>query len=376
MSSVIHRAHARQALTHLIVRSGLAICATFSLALFGAKLFAAEDVKPVPNSTAKTATEMKPYTEEINNTTITFEMVPIPGGKFLMGSPESEEGRKPIEGPQQEVTIAPFWMGKHEVTWDEYEVYLFAIDCKRRKVNEIEPSKQDLAADALIRPTSPYTDMTFGMGKSGFPAISMTQYAARMYCQWLSIKTGHYYRLPTEAEWEYACRAGTKTAYSFGDDPEKLGEYAVYYNDGETEKYAKIGTKKPNPWGLHDMHGNVTEWCLDVFDRAQYAKLTGKDAVNPVALPTKLYPNVVRGGAWDDEPDALRSAARRASNPDWKQQDPQIPQSVWYHTDAQFSGFRIVRPLVEPTEEEKKAIWDVGLDIGGRGGRVTHPCQD
>ncbi len=318
---------------------------------------------------------MKPYTDLIYATEARFDMVPIEGGKFTIGSPAGEAERGDDEGPQREVTVAPFWIGKYEVTWDEYEVFMFALDCQRRKVNKIAPSTYDLKADALVRPTKPYTDMTFGMGKRGYPAISMTHYAARMYCNWLSVKTGRYYRLPTEAEWEYACRAGTKTAYSFGDDAEQIGEHAVFYNDGQTEKYAKVGSKKPNPWGLHDMHGNVNEWVLDQYEPDAYQKLTGV-AVNPVAVTTKLYPHVARGGAWDDDPPALRSAARRPSNIDWKQQDPQIPQSVWYHTDAQFSGFRIVRPLVEPSDEEKKKIWDAGLEIEGEGGRTLIPCEE
>jgi formylglycine-generating enzyme required for sulfatase activity len=289
-----------------------------------------------------------------------------------MGSPASEADRKPDEGPQHDVELDPFWIGKKEVTWDEYEIFMLKTDFQRRQVQAIASTPLDKLADALARPTAPYTDMTFDMGKYGFPAISMTHYAARLYCQWLSAKTGRYYRLPTEAEWEYACRAGTTTAYSFGDDPGQLGDYAWYFDNSE-DKYHKVGEKKPNPWGLYDMHGNVTEWCLDQYYPDYYQQFAGKTVKNPVAVPKEIYPNVVRGGSWDDDPDRLRSAARRGSNIDWKMQDPQRPQSVWYHTDAQFSGFRIVRPLNEPSQAEKKAIWDAGLETAGKGGRITHP---
>ena len=137
--------------------------------------------------------------------------------------------------------------------------------------------------------------MTFRMGKEGFPAICMTQLAAKKYCEWISAKTGRYYRLPTEAEWEYACRAGTKTAYSFGDDKDKLGQYAWFY-DNSNEKYHPVGKKKPNPWGLYDMHGNVCEWCLDQYKPEFYAQLAGKPTANPLLVPTKVEPRVVRGG--------------------------------------------------------------------------------
>lgn len=308
---------------------------------------------PLPEAEAQTEADMKPYTETIPGTEVKFEMVPIRGGKFLMGSPESEPGRKPDEGPQHEVVVDPFWMGKYEVTWQEYELWAMKLDMERRRALKQEAQPQDKIADAVAMPTPPYSDMTFGMGKDGYPAICMTQFAAKMYCKWLSAKTGRYYRLPTEAEWEYACRAGTTTAYSFGDDASALGEYGWYF-DNSDDKYHKVGQKKPNPWGLYDMHGNVAEWVLDQHVPNFYAQLAGKPVENPLALATTIYPRVVRGGSWDSDAEQLRSAARIGSTPDWKMQDPQIPQSVWYLTDANFVGFRVVRPLRKPTAEEAK----------------------
>jgi formylglycine-generating enzyme required for sulfatase activity len=316
---------------------------------------------PVADADAKAPAEMKPYVEVISGTEATFKMTPIPGGKFMMGSPDGEAGRKPDEGPQHEVVISPFWMGTHEVTWNEYEIWMFSLDIQRRMLNKLDPTERDKLADAVTRPTKPYTDMSFGMGKVNFPAICMTQLAARTYCKWLSAKTGRYYRLPTEAEWEYACRAGTTTAYYFGDDPADLDEHAWHFENAE-DAYHKVGQKKPNPWGLYDMHGNVSEWTLDQHSEDFYGQLAGKTTKDPLNLVKTVYPIVVRGGSWDDEREGCRAAARRGSNKDWKQQDPQIPQSIWYFTDALFAGFRVVRPLVEPSDEEKKAYWEVSVD--------------
>src|SRR5690606_18378553 len=136
---------------------------------------------------------------------------PIPGGKFVMGSPETEKDRQPDEGPQHEVESSPFWMSTTEITWNAYEVWMDDLDIAIRKIRKFPETERDKASeeDQLTQPTPPYVDMSFGMGKNNTPAISMTQLAARTYCNWLSTKTGRYYRLPTEAEWEYSCRAGT-----------------------------------------------------------------------------------------------------------------------------------------------------------------------
>ena len=219
----------------------------------------------------------------------------------------------------------------------------------------------DKVADAVTRPSKPYVEMSFGMGKYGYPAISMTQHAANKYCQWLSAKTGHFYRLPTEAEWEYACRAGTTTPYFFGDDPDKLDDYAWSAKNSDF-KYQKVGKKKPNPWGFTTCTAtsssgawtNTTELLQAVCQRV---------ADNPWNRATKPYPHSVRGGSWDDDdPALLRSAARRASDRSWKAQDPQLPKSVWYHSDAQFVGFRLVRPLKVPPPEELTRIWISGVE--------------
>jgi formylglycine-generating enzyme required for sulfatase activity len=299
---------------------------------------------------ARTAAEMRAYRETIPGTDAGFDMLPIPGGTFRLGSPEDEPERGKDEGPQVEVELAPFWIARCETTWDEYRPFMLSLDRAARTAGRAEPVPQDAWADAVSRPTPPYVPMDFEMGVEGFPAISMTHFAARQYTQWLTMKTGRFHRLPTEAEWEYACRAGTATAYSFGDDPEALDAFAWYY-DNSDDAYHRVGLKRPNAWGLHDMHGNVAEWVLDAHDRGFYATLGGS-AANPVRWATEAYPHVVRGGSWDDDPERLRSAARRGSHKGWKIQDPQQPKSIWYLTDARVVGFRVVRPLDPPPLDE------------------------
>ena len=334
----------------------------FSIVTFASPVFSElpeESAVPILEAAAENESDMQPYTEVIRYSNATIEMVPIRKGTFVMGSPENEEGRDENEGPQHTVAIDPFWMGKYEITWDTFEVWMFDLDVQRRKIKKIEADQWEQRAEEYqtSQPTRPYTDMTFGMGRRNYPAICMTQFAARIFCKWLTEKTGRYYRLPTEAEWEYACRAGTTTAYSFGDDDEALEDHAWFY-DNSDESYQKIGQKKPNRWGLYDMHGNVAEWVLDQYKLEFYADCAAETVANPLAIPVQQYTRIVRGGSWDDDPELLRSAARVFSSPDWKRQDPQLPKSIWYHTDALHVGFRIIRPFHKPSDQEKQEKWD------------------
>ncbi len=295
-------------------------------------------------SAQQKAEESERYFETVPGTNIKIEMVPIPAGIFVMGSPASESGRLEDEGPQHETRIRAFWMSKTEITWDQYDVFAFSLDLKKDRPQTTPATPA--GADAMTRPTPPYADESHGYGKGDQPAISITHHAAMEFCRWLSVKTGKTYRLPTEAEWEYACRAGAKSAYSFGDDANKIGEYAWYLANSNEGPHG-VGKKKPNAWGLFDMHGNVAEWCLDHYDKNFYSQLK-TSAVSPVLLPTeKRYPHVARGGSWDDEAVKLRCAARRGSTPAWSRRDPQSPQSIWWHTDATEVGFRIIRPVEE-----------------------------
>ncbi len=293
----------------------------------------------------------KSYDQLIVGSDIKFRMVPVKGGTFMMGSSPAEKDRKPDEGPAKKVTVSSFWMGAYEVTYDEYDAFF-----KDEAFTRNQP-----AADAVTRPSPPYIDLTLGMGKQGgFPANSMSQYGTLMYCRWLYKKTGVFYRLPTEAEWEYACRAGSRTAFPFGDDTTGLSHYAWYANNSDN-KYHKTGLKQANNFGLFDMTGNVSEWTLDQYDE-NYFKEPETNVKDPVIKPTARHPRTLKGGNYQDRPSELRSANRLKSNADWNRRDPQIPRSRWWNADAPFIGFRIMRPLVQPSEEEINKFFALYLD--------------
>jgi len=265
----------------------------------------------------------------------------------MMGSKPDEKNRKPNEGPRKEVSVSPFWMGVYEVTHDQFGNFF-----------RNESLSQGSKVDAVTRPTPQYIDLSWNMGKEGgFPMNSLSVDGALMFCRWLFEQTGIFYRLPTEAEWEYACRAGSQTTYFFGDDPSKLNDYA-WYASNSNKKYQKVGQKKPNPWGLYDMLGNLSEWTMDQYTDKYFDSIKAND---PMIPPVSRYPRSIRGGSYMDQADALRSASRSHSEASWNKRDPQIPKSRWWLTDGMFVGFRIVRPLNQPSKEEAEKFYTLYL---------------
>jgi formylglycine-generating enzyme required for sulfatase activity len=295
-----------------------------------------------------------------------------------MGSTIDETGHEDDEGPQVDVVVEPFYIGKYEVTQPEYTEFLshYNIIAGSGAASGVS-LPQARWADAVTYPT-PFYELEAGavlgrMGRgAGFPAVIMSHYAARQYTKWLSRKTGRFYRLATEAEWEYACRAGTTTAYHFGDDPAALGDYAWTFDnaklpDGEPG-YHPVGKKLPNAWGLHDMHGNVAEWVIDRYDPKHYKTLAEQSpaggegtpiaAARAVVWPTKRYARSIRGGGYESEATDCRSAARFGSNTVLNNRDPMLPKSSHWESNGFWVGFRVVCPVREPSDAEKHRYWD------------------
>ena len=321
---------------------------------------------------------MVPYKVKIPGTDAVFEMIPVPGGRVKIGSPESEVGREANEGPQVEVIVEPFWMGKTEVTWLEYKSFMRTYNVyKELSANGIRKVNPSNEIDAITVPTPLYVPShTFEFGEDpNQPAVTMTQYAAKQYTKWLSGLTSQQYRLPSEAEWEYAARANSKGAYCFGDDPEKLKEFGCFEGNNEGGP-AKVASKKPNAFGLFDMHGNVWEWTLDAFTTDGYAALKNAPlkSIDAIQWSKDAYPRTVRGGGWQDPPTRLRSAARLGSDDEeWKTEDPNVPLSPWWFTSdpTRSIGFRLLRSSTTLPKAEMERFWtydseDVKLDVESR----------
>ncbi len=310
---------------------------------------------------------MVPYTESFERTNISFEMIPVPGGVVTMGSPVSEAGRSEDEGPQFTVKLNPFWMAKTELTWGEYNTFMRSYDVFKKLTSAgIRQVTDGIRADAVTVPTplyDPGKTYEYGDDKNQ-PAVTMTQYSAKQYTKWLSGLTGVQYRLPTEAEWEFAARAGSKTAYSFGDNPTELEQYAVF---AATEGAAKVGSKAPNAFGLHDMHGNVWEWTIDQFSPKGFEGRAGKSFTGFEAThwPTEADSRCVRGGGWQDTAQRVRSAARMGSvDEDWKDEDPNVPLSPWWYTSdpARMVGMRLVRSATPLSKELMVKFWEIDAE--------------
>ena len=307
---------------------------------------------------------MVPYKVTIPGSNVSFHMEPIPAGMFVMGSPNGEAGRDDLEGPQRKFNVEPFWMARNEVTWGEYKVFMQLYHVfKDFEIKGIRKVTAENEVDSITAPTVLYeAEFTFEFGNDDKqPAVTITQYSAKQYSKWLTAITGNQFRLPTEAEWEYACRAGSTTAFHFGDDASKLTDYAWFAGNTDEDGTRKVGLKKPNQWGLFDMHGNAAEWVLDAH--AQYVtSQTNLNAATDWASTEDLDPRVVRGGSWEFPAEECRSASRLGSDSAaWREYDPNLPKSPWWFTTdpARGVGFRLIRPLKEVPRKDMEVFWQI-----------------
>lgn len=308
-------------------------------------------------------TSFENFMETIPGTAASISMIAVPGGEFTMGSPSDEPFRKENEGPQRRVRISPFFMGEVEVTWDQFWAFYSETMSEGRTPPAViyaNNSREDI--DAVSGPTPPFGLPDQGWGMGSRPAITMTHYSAQTFCQWLSLKTGRKYRLPTEAEWEYAARGGTATPYFFEGNPKKLSNegflksifkpdttgiysHAVYVNNSGN-RTQEPSEARPNPFGLKNMLGNVMEYCSDWYAEDAYKSVSDGE-LDPKG-PSEGTEHVVRGGHYNSDAAELRSAARsHTEHDDWLRTDPQNPKSIWWYSDVKGIGFRVVCEVPE-----------------------------
>lgn len=310
-------------------------------------------------------TGLQNYTETIPGTNASFKMIALKGGSFILGSTVDEPYRDTDEGPQVEVNLSPFFMAEIEVTWDEYMAFYLETGKEGRTTDtDVHKVTAEMGVDGISGPTPPYglPDRGWGMGQR--PAISMSYHAVETYCQWLSEKTGKTYRLPTEAEWEYAARGGTSTPYYFSGDPlkfqkkglaSKLGKNETepiqnyeFYADNAMAKTHLPDEVDANPFGLKNMLGNVSEFCADYYSEDQFSKYT--DGIKNPTGPVNGLEHVVRGGSYLSAAGELRSAVRSSTKTsEWLRTDPQMPKSIWWYSDCFYVGFRVVCEFDEKT---------------------------
>ncbi len=230
------------------------------------------------------------FVEKLPGTVVEFKMVSIPAGEIQI------EGKKHA--------IKEFWIGETEVTWDVFDVWAYRMDLTEKQKAE--------DFDAENRPSRPYGAPDRGYGHQGFAALSMTHAGAKAFCKWLSEKTGRAYRLPSEAEWEYAARAGSSSLPVLED--------AGWFWENADDAAHPVGAKKPNGWGLFDMLGNASEWC---------SPSVGDDPV-------------VRGGNFTTKLADVSFDMRQKYHPSWQMRDAQMPKSSWWLSDGEFVGMRLM----------------------------------
>lgn len=303
------------------------------------------------DSASTSSTKLMHEQVRIPGSEVSFVMVPMSGGASLLGG----DPGTPESMPGVEVAVSPFWIAETETSFEAFSIFRY----RNRDSDSTNVDGKMLAVDAVARPSTPYEDPSHGMDGAGYPAVGITQWGALHYARWLSSKTGWFFRLPTEAEWEFACMAGQTEQAASGPALETV----AWYKSNSEDRLRMIGTREGDAAGLKDMLGNVAEWTLDQYDEGYYAALAGSDStvVDPWREPSKLHPRTVRGGSYRSDAAELTCKNREESSMRWKRRDPQIPKSFWWNTDSPFVGFRLVAPVNPPSEEEQAAFWSLVL---------------
>lgn len=246
--------------------------------------------------TASTQAKLQPFVQTLPGSVVKIKMMPIPGGKVKIGA--------------KEVEVAPFWMAQTETPWEAYDVFLAS--------GPPSPAydQTEYPVDAIARPSKSYILPDLGWGHNGYPVINVSFISTQMFCRWLSAESGKKFRLPTEAEWEFAARGGVAGPWKLD---KAMIEQTTWWAGNAGRITNPVAKKKPNKYGLYDMLGNVGEWATD---------LEGKP--------------VLCGGTHRDGLAGTTPATRRRWTPKWQETDPQFPKSRWWLADANFAGFRIV----------------------------------
>jgi len=277
------------------------------------------------------------YTETVvfdDGRRISFDMVLVPGGTFVMGSAAGDPRGRDDERPARRVRLRDFYLCDKETTLELFLAYYEQTTSARN--DKKNHGKTSGHVDAITGPTLVYGDITMGYSPR-HPAVGMTWHNAANFCLWLSAKTGRKYRLPTEAEWEYACRKGIAGC---GNDPNRIGDFAWYKANSGGQTHP-VGLKKPDSLGIHDMLGNVLEWTSDFYSTKAYNTDPNEAVLDNPSGPAGGTVHVARGGDYTSGAADLRCAARSFEEKGWRSGDPQIPKSTWWLPQMDFIGLRV-----------------------------------